>query len=197
MTDMTRREVVTVLGALALSAAACSDAGRKAQEARDKAAKSQQAYTPQFFTPHEWATVKILSDLIIPRDQRSGSASDAGVAEFMDFMMMDRPDGQVPMRGGLAWIDATMRDRTGKSFVEATDEERRALLDQIAWPKKAPAELSQGVSFFNDFRDLTASGFFSSRMGVKDLQYQGNVPLPAWNGCPPEALAKLGVKYGS
>jgi len=152
-------------------------------------------FAPAFFTPHELETVRLLSDLIIPRDERSGSATEAGVPEFMDFMMMDRPDGQTPMRGGLAWLDNEALERFGKTFVAVADAQRTAILDDIAWPKKARPAMSQGVAFFNMFRDLTASGFWSSKMGVTDLGYQGNTFVPDWKGCPPEALQKLGVHY--
>jgi hypothetical protein len=99
------------------------------------------------------------------------------------------------MRGGLAWLDLQASERFGKTFVTATDSQRRAILDDIAWPKKAKPEHSQGVAFFNRFRDLTASGFFSSEMGYKDVKFVGNVFNPNWNGCPPEANAKLGVSH--
>jgi len=151
--------------------------------------------SPKFFTPHEYDTVRVLVDLIIPRDERSGSATDAGVPEFIDFMMTDRPNQQTEIRGGLAWMDAECMRRFGKTFVDCADAERRALLDDIAWPKRARPEMSQGVAFFNRFRDLTASGFWSSKMGVEDLQYRGNTYVREWSGCPPEALAKLGVHY--
>jgi len=152
-------------------------------------------FAPSFFTPHEWETVRLLVDLIIPRDERSGSATEAGVPEFMDFMMTDRPDGQTAMRGGLAWLDNECIERFGKSFVTCSDGERTTVLDEIAYPKKAKPEMSQGVAFFNMFRDLTASGFWSSKMGVDDLGYQGNTFVAEWKGCPPEALQKLGVRY--
>ena len=110
-------------------------------------------------------------------------------------MMMDRPTMQTPMRGGLGWIDYEMTERYGTTFVEASDEQRRALVDLIAWPEQAPPEVSHGVAFFNSFRDLTASGFWSTRMGIDDLEYKGNVFVPEWTGCPPEALDQLGVRY--
>jgi hypothetical protein len=97
------------------------------------------------------------------------------------------------MRGGLAWIDLECQDRYDKTFLDCTAEQRSAVLDDIAWPANAKPELSQGVAFFNSFRDLTASGFWSSKMGVEDLKYLGNVMVPEWKGCPPEALKKLGV----
>jgi gluconate 2-dehydrogenase gamma chain len=155
-----------------------------------------QAYQPAFFTSHEWDTVRLLVDLIIPRDERSGSATDAGVPEFMDYLLADGNDtSRTAMRGGLAWLDIECVERFGHPFVECSDRERASLLDLIAWPAKAPAELSHGVAFFNRFRDFTASGFWSSKMGVADLQYLGNTAVLEWNGCPPEALAKLGVTY--
>jgi hypothetical protein len=80
--------------------------------------------------------------------------------------------------------------------VDCTAPERAAVLDDIAWPARARPEMSQGVAFFNNFRDLTASGFWSSEMGVKDLEYRGNTVVRRWNGCPDAALVKLGVRGG-
>jgi gluconate 2-dehydrogenase gamma chain len=195
--EMSRREALGAIGVAFLTTAFewtphdVAHAGRLAREA----IKAQTPYAPTFFSPHEWETVRVLADLVIPKDERSGSATDAGVPEFMDFMMNDRPDGQIPMRGGLAWLDAECYDRFGKTFLDASPESRTAVLDDIAWPKKARAELSQGVAFFNMFRDLTASGFWSSKIGIADLDYQGNTFVAEWKGCPDPALRKLGVQY--
>lgn len=199
MSDLTRRDVVRVLAATSL-AAAFDWTPAEAQRALGVAAAARNptghTYQPAFFSPHEWDTVRLLVDLIIPRDERSGSATDAGVAEFMDFLLADGDDGpRTAMRGGLAWLDAECGERFGRTLVESEAAERAALLDLIAWPAKAPPELSHGVAFFNRFRDLTASGFWSSKMGVADLQYLGNTGVAEWPGCPPEALAKLGVRY--
>jgi Gluconate 2-dehydrogenase subunit 3 len=152
----------------------------------------------KFFTAEEYETVRLLADLIIPRDGRSGSATDAAVPEFIDFMMADgdtSPEAPTAMRGGLAWLDAECDRRFGKRFVGCTNQERTALLDDIAWPARARPGMSQGVAFFNSFRDLTAFGFWSSEMGVKDLHYQGNAFVPNWTGCPDAALRKIGVRY--
>ena len=191
---MKRREAVSAMAMAALTAAfkwTPAEARRVALLVRETPAP----FAPSFFTPHEWETVRLLADLIIPRDERSGSATDAGVPEFMDFMMMDRPDGQTPMRGGLAWLDNECYERSGKTFVASTAAERTAVLDDIAWPKRAKPDMSQGVEFFNMFRDLTASGFWSSKMGVTDLGYQGNTFVADWKGCPDASLRKLGVTY--
>jgi hypothetical protein len=152
----------------------------------------------KFFTEHEFATVAVLADLVIPADERSGSATDAKAPEFMDFMLSDSPrdSDRLAMRGGLAWLDAESRSRYEKDFVDLAPEQRTAILDDIAWPDKAPPGMSHGVAFFSRFRDHVASGFWSSEMGVKDLQYLGNTVVPKWEGCPPAALAKLGVSYG-
>jgi hypothetical protein len=198
--DMTRRDAVQLLSmlpvaaVLGLSRADQEKAWRFVHDARERAAEGI-AFAPKFFTPAEFRTVGILADMIIPRDERSGSATDAGVPEFMDFIMIDMPDNQKWMRTGLSWLDAQSTTRFGKAFSGASASQREQILNDIAWPARAPATVSEGVSFFNEFRDLTSSGFWSSKMGVKDLRYIGNTFNPDWNGCPPEALAKLGVTY--
>lgn len=148
----------------------------------------------KFFTDHEFDTVRLLGDIFIPRDERSGSASDAGVPEWIDFMTSEEPERQVVMRGGLAWIDALCEKRFDRRFIDADDDERRALLDEIAYPDRAAPELSHGVEFVNRFRDLVATGFFTSKMGFEDLDYRGNTFVTEWTGCPDEALRKLGVE---
>src|SRR6266566_3758075 len=197
MADMNRREVVGLIAAAPLAAAFpwTAESVREASARAQKALARGTPYEPKAFTAHEWETVRILVDLILPKDERSGSATEAGVPEFMDFMLGDDTDLQTPVRGGLAWLDHECDDRYGKTFVTCADAERTAVLDDIAWPKKAKPEHSAGVAFFNSFRDFTASGFFSSRVGIQDLRYIGNTFVAEWKGCPPEALAKLGVHY--
>ena len=135
--------------ALVWTPAEARQAHEHAEMARAQAAPPAGPFKPKFFTAHEYATVGVLVDLIIPRDERSGSATDAGVPEFMDFMLGDDPDLQTPLRGGLAWLDHECDDRYGKTFYTCTDTERTALLDDIAWPKKAKREHAAGVAFFN------------------------------------------------
>ena len=199
MTNITRRaalKIVTsapVAAALVWTPAEARQAHEHADAARAQAARQAAPFKPRFFTAHEYATVSVLVDLIIPKDERSGSATDAGVPEFMDFMMIDQPRRKVAMRGGLALVDRLSTDRVGKRFVSATDRERRAVLDEIAYTSNSDPGLSQAVVFFSSFRDLTASGFWSTKMGIADLQYQGNAFVTDWNGCPDAALKKLGV----
>ncbi|HEX6057704.1 MAG TPA: gluconate 2-dehydrogenase subunit 3 family protein, partial [Gemmatimonadaceae bacterium] len=171
---------------------------RAARSVAALAPSSGTQFAPAFFSAREWETVRVLVDYVIPKDDRSGSATDAKVPEFMDFILADADASESArdgVRGGLAWLDAECTERFGTRFVDAADARRRAVLDDIAWPAKARPEMSHGVAFFNRFRDLTASGFFSSAMGYEDLKWMGNAFVPEWTGCPPEALAKLGVSY--
>jgi hypothetical protein len=195
VSDLDRRELLRLVVAAPLAAgftwteAEAASASRSARAA----AQARTAFQPKFFTAHEYATVRVLVDLIIPKDERSGSAADAGVPEFMDFMMSDQPARQTAMRGGLAWLDLECHRRYDKTFVVCADAERRVVLDDIAWPRRARREVSHGVAFFNSFRDLTASGFWTSKVGIADLGYVGNTVVPEWTGCPPEVLKKLGL----
>jgi hypothetical protein len=172
-------------------------AHERVQSAARQAAKQGSPVKPKFFTAHEYATVAVLVDLIIPKDERSGSATDAGVPAFMDFMMADQPRRQVAMRGGLALIDHLCEERFDDNpFLRCTDAQRRELLDDIAFPQTVKPQLRSAAAFFTSFRDLTASGFWTTKMGIADLGYRGNVFASKWNGCPDAALAKLGVSYG-
>jgi gluconate 2-dehydrogenase gamma chain len=192
MSDMNRRDALQLMSAIPLLAAGLTPAEVTRAAGAARAALGT-GFTPAFFTSHEYATVRMLAELVIPRDGRSGGALDAGVPEFMDFILAENAGMQTPIRGGLAWLDTESGERFGAEFIAIQDIQRRAILDDIAWPKQAKPEYSQGVAFFNQFRDLTASGFFSSEIGVQDLQYRGNEFVMEWTGCPPEALKKLGV----
>ncbi|MDA2930961.1 gluconate 2-dehydrogenase subunit 3 family protein [Acidobacteria bacterium AH-259-O06] len=200
MNKISRRETLKILASAPL-AAGFSWTGAEVQEAQEKVLEARRTgaedgkVTPRFFTDHEYKTVQALVDLIIPADERSGSATDVGVHEFIDFMMVDQPSRQTTMRGGLAWIDVQCQKRFGKTFVDCSGEKQKAMLDEIAWPRTAKPEMTHGVAFFNSFRDLTATGFWTSKMGIEDLQYMGNRFVPQWAGCPKEALDQLGVKY--
>jgi gluconate 2-dehydrogenase gamma chain len=209
MGDMKRRQVLQILGttpaaALALRSIADAEeqtpapAAAKPAAAKPGAAAAKGPHKPKFFTAHEYATITLLADIIIPKDDRSGSASDAGVPEYMDYSLAetfaDQPERQTAMRGGLQWLDRESRKRFQKNFVDITGTQRTEILDDIAYPKKAKPEFSHGVRFFTMFRDFTASGFFTSKIGIADLKYIGNVPNQ-WNGAPAEVLQKLGVSY--
>jgi gluconate 2-dehydrogenase subunit 3-like protein len=201
MNDVSRRDALKAFAAVPL-AGVLDWSAPSIERATTFIARLQEdgaaPYTPKFFTPHEWRTVRVLADMIIPKDERSGSATDAKAPEFIDFMLMDKETNEssrVSMRGGLAWLDAEHRHRYGKDFLDSTDAQRRGVLDDIAYPKKSKPELAAGTAWFTRFRSNVGSAFFSSVMGWQDLKYMGNVFNPNWNGCPPEATRKLGVSY--
>ncbi len=187
---LTRRELVTLMAAATVipTSAQASDAMR---ESRRRAAGG--AATPKVYTEHEWQTVRMLVDYLFPRDERSGSATEAMVPEFMDTMLDLEPGMRTAHRGGLGWLDHECRERFGGNFTAITDAERREMLDDIAWPARARAGYSHGVTWFNSFRDFAATGFWTSEIGVADIGYMGNIPQPTWPGCPEANLRKLGL----
>jgi gluconate 2-dehydrogenase gamma chain len=161
---------------------------------KEEEAHYQEVISKTFFTPEEMTTITILGDIIIPKDDVSGSASDAKVPEFLEFIVKDQPYHQTPMRGGLRWVDMWCLKNYGKAFKDVTHEQQIALVDQIAYPKKAKPEMQQGVSFFNLMRNLVATGFYTTEMGYKDVGYIGN-RANNWNGVPPDVLKQYGLAY--
>lgn len=209
---MDRRESLKalVIGSLSVGtiATACND-GAPADKAKtpegakaaggygrtpDEIVRDEELASKKFFNAAEMTTIGILVDLIIPKDEHSGSATEAGVPDFIEFMAKDQPAYQTQLRGGLRWLDVFSLKTHGKIFSESSKEQQTGVLDQIAYPEKAKPELSQGVAFFTTLRNLTATGFFSSKMGVKDLGYVGNTPN-AWDGVPEDVLKQYNVAY--
>jgi gluconate 2-dehydrogenase gamma chain len=154
-------------------------------------------YKRQVLDDHQWQTVRVLSDLIIPADDRSGSATQAGVPEFIDDWLAFRTDQdgnrdfEAQILGGLIWLDRESNKLFQKNFVDAAADQQKQIVDRIAWPEKAEKEDHMGVVFFSKFRDLTVSGFFSSKMGVHDLPYLGNTAVAEWKGCDPKVWAVI------
>jgi gluconate 2-dehydrogenase gamma chain len=146
-----------------------------------------------YFDKHEMTTVAVLTDLIIPRDGHSGSATDAKVPDFIGFIVIDEPEHQLPMRGGLKWLDVHCLNNYDRAFIDCTMQQQKSVLDQIAYPAKAKPEMLQGVAFFNKMRDLTAIGFFTSKMGIEYLGYKGNAP-GKWDGVPEDVLKQYGLE---
>jgi gluconate 2-dehydrogenase gamma chain len=185
---------------------ACQAPDKKAEEQKpaapgssvdrtpEEAARDKAAMEKKFFTEHEMATIAILCDIIIPKDEVSGSATEAKVPAFIEFIVNDMPQHQVPMRGGLRWLDVQSMKRFGKAFQDASANERLGLVDDIAYPAKAKPEMQQGVAFFNLMRNLTATGFYTTEMGIKDIGYVGNKPNQ-WKGVPDDVLKQYGLAY--
>ncbi|MEO6039841.1 MAG: gluconate 2-dehydrogenase subunit 3 family protein [Saprospiraceae bacterium] len=158
------------------------------EEERDK-----KLFAETFFRKHELETITVLVDIIIPRDAISGSASDAGVPAFIEFMAKDKPELQTPLRGGLSWIDTQAKRRFEKTFIEITEAQRLQIVEDIAYPERKKPGMSQGMAFFSLLRNLTASGFWSSQIGHQDLGYRGNVPNQ-WDGPPAEVVRQYGLE---
>ena len=160
----------------------------------EEAAHYKEVTATTFFTPHEMKTITVLGDIIIPKDDVSGSASDAKVPDFIEFIVKDMPEHQVPMRGGLRWLDMQCLTRYNNSFVDCTNQQQMELVDAIAYPKKAKPEMKPGVAFFSLVRNLTATGFYTSEIGGKDVGYMGNRPNQ-WNGVPDDVLKQYNMAY--
>ena len=161
---------------------------------KEEAEYEKEVRSKTFFTPDEMTTITILGDIIIPKDDVSGSASEAGVPAFIEFIVKDMPEHQIPLRGGLRWLDLQCLTHFDKPFKDCTSAQQMQLVEEIAWPEKAKPEMAQGVAFFNLMRNLTASGFYTSQIGVKDMGYVGNMPNQ-WNGVPQDVLQQYGLSY--
>jgi len=205
---MNRRESLKAIGVSSIAAGLLLDSCKpKEQEAAavavDKNAnadrmpieieKEKKLNAEKFFTDHEMATITILGDIIIPKDEHSGSASDAKVPEFIEFIVKDMPDHQVPMRGGLRWLDLQCLTRYNSAFKDCNATQQLEIVNEIAYPAKAKPVMQPGVVFFDRMRSLTATGFFSSKMGMDDLGYVGNRPN-IWEGVPADIIKQYGLE---
>ncbi len=147
----------------------------------------------RFFNEHEMATIAVLANIIIPSDSVSGNATDAGVPEFIEFMVKDIPAYKIPLRGGLKWLDVKCSQRYGHAFVDCEQAQKIEIVDAIAYPDSVAPEMTQGAQFFSLMRNLTASGFYTSEIGVKDIGYAGNQP-GYWDGVPEDILKEHGFE---
>lgn len=192
-TGISRRDV---LKTLAMSAAGGSVLQVIPSEAADlahqmvhkeKAATPAGKYTPKYFGARQYDTLTSLCDTIIPKDEKSGGAVEAGAPEFIDLLTSENGEFQLALGGGLMWLDHYCTDHYEKSYLECTPEQRKEVIDLIAYRKNAKAtpELHQGVAFFAFLRNMTCDGFYTSKIGIEDLQYIGNVTRSEWPGCPP------------
>jgi gluconate 2-dehydrogenase gamma chain len=185
---VSRRGLFQIIGSVpAIAAVAASDTAA----ATPKAAP----YKRQTFDDHQWRTVRVLCDLIIPADERSPGATEAGVPEFLDDWIAFRTDqeGNQNLRaeilGGLMWLDHESAKLFQKDFADTSAEQQKQILDRIAYPKRAAKEDHPGAAFFSELRILVVGGYFSSKVGVADLPYLGNVAVAEWKGCDPKVWA--------
>ena len=189
-----RRELLKILGATPLLAGAQTKPVQEQAKVPEKPGAALPMSKPKSFSAKEYRTIQVLSDLVIPADDKSGSASQAGVPEYIDEVVTDKKGRlESQMHGGIAWLNLEAKRRFNSDFAACKPDQQKQILDLIAYPKKAAPEHSQAVAFFNRFRDLVASGFYTSKIGIKDLQFKGNTVVSHWDGCPTEVLAKLGL----
>lgn len=193
MEKISRRTILHVIGA----AGGAGSFAVESAEAQTAKPATNAAYHRKVFDERQWRTVRVLCDLIIPADEHSGSASQAGVPEFIDDWLDFRKqeDGndrlEAEILGGLSWLDRESLRLFQKNFADSSAAQQKQILDRIAWPDRAAAEDRHGGAFFSRFRDLTVGGFYSSRMGIADLPYTGNKALMDWKGCDPKAWAVI------
>jgi gluconate 2-dehydrogenase gamma chain len=156
--------------------------------------RDEKLFAETFFNSHEMATMKVLVDIILPADSRGPSASTAGVPDFIEFMAKDKPELQTPIRGGLRWLDSEAIKRFNQKYIQINSVQQIEIVEDIAYPKKIKPGFSHGTNFFSLMRNLTATGYWSSKEGIKDIAYKGNVPN-VWEGVPADILKEFGVSY--
>jgi len=152
--------------------------------------------TAEYLNATELSTIAVLCDIILPSTPTAGSANDAKVPDFIDFIVKEIPSNQMPMRGGLMWLDIESNKRFNKEFVAATEAQQIEIIEDIAYPdedNKKP-EMTPGISFFNLIRNLTLTGYYTTKMGIDDLGYKGNY-ANIWDGVPDEVLKDHDVAY--
>ena len=186
--DLLRNLTVSVAGGSVLQVIPAEAAALAHQMVhREKATAIAGKYTQKFFSAKQYETLSTLCDTIIPKDEKSGGAVEAGAPEFIDLLTSESEEYRVALGGGLMWLDNYCADQYGNAFLECTAAQKKVVLDLIAYRKNAKADptLSQGVAFFALLRDMTCDGFYTSKIGIEDLEYIGNVALAEFPGCPP------------
>jgi gluconate 2-dehydrogenase gamma chain len=190
--SVSRRDVLKTLG-MGVAATSIGEIPLQAAEYAhhmidtEKATSPTGVYTPKYFPPHQYKTLQVLCDKIIPADSDCAGAVEAGAPEYIDLLTSENPHYQLTLGGGIMWLDSTCTDRYGKAWVDCAPEQQTEILDRIAFRKNVADDpsLSQGVAFFSFARDLTADGFFTSKIGIQYLGYIGNTFVAEFPGCPP------------
>jgi len=145
------------------------------------------SYQPKFLNKHEFATMRRLSEIIVPADEHSKGALDAGAAEYIDFLCSRSPEFAQIFTGGLGWLDEAMRKRDESTFLAAKPEQQTAMLDLIAYRKNQTAELGPGIFFFRWARNVVVDAYYTSPVGMADLGFMGNGAMSQFS-VPKEAL---------
>jgi len=173
----------SVLRVIPLQAAEFAHAVIQAEKSKDKAAE----YKPKFFDAHQYKTLALLCETILPADADSGGAIEAGAPEFIDLLTSENTEYQTRLVGGLIWLDSVCSGRYGKAYLDCAPQQQTEMLDLMAYRKNGARDesLITGVEFFSFLRNFTADGFFTSKIGIKYLGYKGNTYLTEFPGCPP------------
>lgn len=206
---MDRRESIkslllgSVAAGLVLKGCAPDEVSSVAQEVKqvpfygrtpEEVLRDKELHEATFFNEHELSTIAVLCDIILPKNTSYGSATDAGVDDFIAFIAKDMTYQQTPLRGGVMWLDSYSNKIHKKEFIACSVKEQLSICDQIAYPGKSAPELSQGEKFFTTMRNLTMTGYFTSKVGIEDLGYKGNTPN-VWDGIPEDVLKDHGMAY--
>ena len=185
--DILKTLAITAAGGSVLQLIPAQAAEYAHQAVHKEKAAAAGKYAPKYFPPHQYETLTSLCETIIPKDEKSGGAIEAGAPEFIDLLTSENTKYQLKLGGGLFWLDSFCADRYSATYLDCTPEQKKSVLDLLAFRKNAKADptLSQGVSFFAFVRSLTCDAFYTSKIGIADLQYIGNTALPDFPGCPP------------
>lgn len=191
-----RRDLLKVMGTAPAAVLVTVTPGLAAASRPAHAAVHHPVAAHVALSPHEFKTLAVLSDLVIPADDHSGSATQARVPEDIDtWLHMEGGNQLSEIRGGLTWLDMESNRLHQQDFIDSTATQQKALLDRIAYPGKSAPDDRNATAFFTTLRNVVVSTFFSSKVGVADLKYMGNTVVTEWTGCPADALAHLGVSY--
>ncbi|WP_242202740.1 gluconate 2-dehydrogenase subunit 3 family protein [Aestuariivivens insulae] len=156
--------------------------------------RDKELFESIFFNEHELLTIAVLCDIILPKSPAYASATEADTVAFIEFIVKDIQEHQIPMRGGLMWLDSFSNKLYNKEFIKCSEEEQFYICDQIAYPGQTKPELIQGEAFFTRLRNLTLTGYYTSKIGIDELGYKGNTSN-VWDGVPDHILKKHGFEY--
>jgi gluconate 2-dehydrogenase gamma chain len=171
---VSRRQALKSIAASVTLGGMPLEAAQHVHEHAAEVKKKTGVYKPKLFNADEYKTIARLTELILPADEVSGSALDAGGPEFIDIIASHNGEIGNLLLGGLSWLDRQMERRNGTTFVSSSPQQQSEMLDIIAFRKNATGENAIGVRFFDWMRRLTADAFYTSPIGVKDLGYMGN-----------------------
>ena len=192
---LSRRQALASLAASVLAGPFAAEAAQHAHNMVVEEKKATGVYKPKLFSPPEYATVRRLAELIIPADGTSKSAVEAGAPEFIDLLCSANAELAAVWRGGLAWLDRYSEKRQGTSFVKSGAEQQTAILDLIAYRRNDAPEIGPGIEFFDWARKMVVDAFYTSPIGVKDLDYRGNKGMTTFQ-VPAEAITYALKKSG-